>query len=90
MQRRFSGVPEDDAKRLLLSEEQKSLTCRSELADKVSGLINTSVAKLPLQIQLDIQELKSILKHKHEELQIVEQEIEHELATISKPVQLNS
>ena len=57
----------------------------------MSDLNYTSiVAKLPLQIQLDIQELKSILKRKHEELQMVEQEIEHELATISKPVQLNS
>ena len=37
MKRRYSGIPEDDAKRLLLSEENKSLTsCRAELVDKVT------------------------------------------------------
>lgn len=35
MKRRYSGVSEDDTKRLLLSEEHKSLTCRRELSDKV-------------------------------------------------------
>lgn len=66
------------------------MSCRRELADKVSiyGIITFN--GLLLQIQLDIQELKSILKYKQEELHKLEQEIEHELAAIPKPVQLTN
>ena len=35
MNRRYSGVPKVDTKRLLLSEEHKSLSSRKELAEQV-------------------------------------------------------
>ncbi|XP_065911035.1 epidermal growth factor receptor substrate 15 homolog [Dysidea avara] len=72
---RFCGIPEEDAKRLLAVEQCRSLKSKKELSDKV---------------HVCIEDLKDILKHKQEELQKLEQEIQEELTSISsKPVQLN-
>ena len=47
VKRRYSGVPKDDAKRLVLSEEYKLLSSRRQSADTVMRPgVNTSVGDM--------------------------------------------